>query len=298
MARPLLYNMRGVLMKSKARSVWVRRAIQIFFLLIITLGAVNHTLVERGIQVPLIGSASLHALCPYGGVVTLWHLATTGRLVRQIHESALVLLGLTVVLAGLFGPVFCGWVCPFGSVQEWIGRLGRKLLPKSYNRIVPEKLDSWLRYLRYGVLVWTVYMTATTGVLVFKDVDPYYALFNFWTGEVAISGFIALALMLALSLVMERPFCKYACPMGALLGLSNIFRIFGIKREQSSCVDCGICDRVCPMNIQVSAKSRILDHRCISCGECTSDRACPVPQTVEWKLPALTGSKAEEGAQS
>jgi polyferredoxin len=189
-------------------------------------------LVERGIQIPLLGSASLHALCPYGGVVTLWHLATTGRLVRQIHESALVLLGLTVVLAVLFGPVFCGWVCPFGSVQEWIGRLGRKLLPKSYNRVVPKKLDSWLRYLRYGVLAWTVYMTATTGVLVFKDYDPYYALFNFWTGEVAITGFIALALVLALSLVMERPFCKYACPMGALLGLSNIFRYLasGVKK--------------------------------------------------------------------
>jgi polyferredoxin len=285
-------------MRTKARSVWVRRSIQIFFLIIITLGAVNHTLVERGIQIPLLGSASLHALCPFGGVVTLWHLAMAGRLVRQIHESALVLLGLTVVLAVLFGPVFCGWVCPFGSVQEWIGRLGKKLLPRSYNRVVPKKLDSWLRYLRYGVLVWTVYMTATTGVLVFKDYDPYYALFNFWTGEVAITGFIALALVLVLSLVMERPFCKYACPMGAVLGLSNIFRVFGIRREKSSCIDCEACNRVCPMNIEVATKGRVLDHQCISCGECTSDRACPVAATVEWKLPAITFGTSTEGAQS
>ncbi|OHD80475.1 MAG: ferredoxin [Spirochaetes bacterium RIFOXYC1_FULL_54_7] len=285
-------------MKAKARSVWVRVSIQIFFLLIITLGAVNHTLVERGIQIPLLGSASLHALCPFGGVVTLWHLATAGRLVRQIHESALVLLGLTVVLAVLFGPVFCGWVCPFGSLQEWIGKLGKKLLPKLYNRVVPKKLDYWLRYLRYGVLVWTVYMTATTGVLVFKDYDPYYVLFNFWTGEVAITGFIALAVVLGLSLVMERPFCKYACPMGAVLGLSNISRIFGIKRETSSCIDCEACDRICPMNIEVSTRKRILDHQCISCGECTSDRFCPVAKTVEWKLPAFTGGTSEEGAQS
>lgn len=285
-------------MKTKARSVWVRRSIQIFFLLVITLGAVNHTLVERGIQLPLLGSASLHALCPYGGVVTLWHLATTGRLVRQIHESALVLLGLTVVLAVLFGPVFCGWVCPFGSVQEWVGKLGRKLLPRLYNRVIPKKVDSWLRYLRYGILAWTVYMTATTGVLVFKDYDPYYALFNFWTGEVAITGFVALAVVLGLSLVMERPFCKYACPMGAVLGLSNIFRLFGIRREKPSCVDCGACDRVCPMNIQVSTKGRILDHQCISCGECTSDRVCPVPKTVEWKLPGIKGTTKAEGGQA
>jgi polyferredoxin len=281
-------------MKAKSRSVWIRRSIQIIFLLLITLGAVNHTLVEKGIEIPLLGSASLHAVCPFGGVVTLWRFVTTGRLVRQIHESALVLLGLTVILALLFGPVFCGWVCPFGTVQEWIGMIGRKLFPKSYNKIIPKKLDTGLRYLRYVVLAWAVYMTTVTGVLVFKDYDPYYALFNFWTGEVAVTGFIALAVVVGLSLVMERPFCKYACPMGAVLGLSNMFRIFGIRREESSCINCKICDKVCPMNIDVSAKGRVLDHQCISCGECTSERLCPVVKTVEWKLPFVSGGKKVE----
>jgi ferredoxin len=72
--------------------------------------------------------------------------------------------------------------------------------------------------------------------------------------------------------------------MGAVLGLSNIFRIFGIRREKASCIDCKLCDRVCPMNIEVSGKGRILDHQCISCGECTSDRECPVALTVDWTL--------------
>ncbi len=281
-------------MPQKKRSVWIRRTIQILFFVVIALGAVNHTLVERGIEIPLLGSASLHALCPFGGVVTLWRFVTTGRLVRQIHESSMILLGLTVALAVLFGPVFCGWVCPFGSFQEWLGKLGAKLFGKRYNNFVPGKLDRWLGLLRYGVLAWAVYMTTVTGVLVFKDYDPYYALFSFWTGEVAISGFVALGLVVILGLFVERPFCKYACPMGALLGLSNVFRVFGIKRKAPTCIGCKACDRACPMNIEVSKAGRVLDPRCISCGECTSERACPVAATVDFKL---IGAGRADGAK-
>jgi len=255
------------------------------FFVLIALGAVNHTLEEHGIVIPWISNASLHALCPFGGVVTLWQFLTTGTLVRQIHLSAVVLLGITGVLAVLFGPVFCGWICPFGSLQEWIGKVGKKLFGKRYNTLVPAKLDRVLSYLRYVVLGWAVYMTTVTGVLVFQPYDPYYALFNLWTGEVALTGYIALGLVVGLGLIIERPFCKYACPMGAVLGVSNLFRVFGIKRRESSCINCKLCDKACPMNIEVSGKGRILDHRCISCGECTSDRACPVIKTVEWKLP-------------
>jgi polyferredoxin len=272
-------------MTTKKRSVWWRRGIQILFFVLIALGAVNHTLVERGIEIPLLGSASLHAMCPFGAVVSFWRFVTTGTLVRQIHESSMVLLGLTLVLALLFGPVFCGWVCPFGSFQEWLAGLGRKIFGKRYNTLMPPKLDNWLRWLRYGVLAWTVYMTSITGVLIFKSYDPYHALFAFWTGEVAIGGYIALAITIGLSLIMERPFCKYACPLGALLGLSNLFRIFGIKRQASTCIDCKLCDTACPMNIQVSASARVRNHQCISCAECSSERVCPVEATVVWALP-------------
>jgi len=66
------------------------------------------------------------------------------------------------VLAVLFGPVFCGWVCPLGTIQEFISGFGRKRLRKRFNHFVPAKLDKWLRYLRYGILAWVLYMTAMT----------------------------------------------------------------------------------------------------------------------------------------
>lgn len=269
--------------KQRTSTPWIRRSVQILFFVVLTLGAVNHTLTEMGVSIPLVSNASLHALCPFGGVVTLWRFVSTGTLIRQIHESSMVLLGITLVLAVLFGPVFCGWVCPFGTFQEWISGLGKKLFGKQFNRMVPRRIDQVLRYGRYLVLGWAVYMTTITGVLVFKPYDPYYALFNFWTGEVALTGFLILGLVVGLSLIMERPFCKYACPMGAVLGLSNLVRIFGIQRTKSSCINCNLCTKLCPMNIDVAKKSRVLDHQCISCGECTSDQGCPVRHTVTWK---------------
>jgi hypothetical protein len=116
--------------------------------------SVNHTLVENGIEIPIISSASLHALCPYGGVETFIALITAGTMVKKVHEEAIVLLGIVLLLSVLFGPVFCSYVCPLGSIQEWLSKLGKKIFPKKHNKFVPKKLDNVLRYFRYLVLIW------------------------------------------------------------------------------------------------------------------------------------------------
>jgi len=279
---------------SKARP-WLRRGIQIFFFLLVALIATNEALSERGIELfSFVEGASLHAICPFGGVVSFWQLATAGTLVKKIHESSVALAVIALALSVLFGPVICGWVCPLGSVQEWLGSLGRKIFKKRYNGFVPAKLDKALRYLRYIVLAWVSYMTIVSGTLIFQDYDPYYALFNFWTGEVALAGAAILVATLLLSLFVERPFCKYACPYGAFQGIFNLFRVFGIKRKASSCIDCKACDRACPMNIEVSTSLTVRDHQCISCLKCTSEAACPVAATVEFA--AGKAKKLEEAS--
>ena len=260
----------------RPRNIWIRRVVQWFFFLLIALISVNHTLVENGGGVAFFSSASLHGVCPFGGVETLYTFLASGLLVKKIHDASLVLAGIVLLLSILFGPVFCGWVCPLGTVQEWVGKLGKKLFKRRYNHFVPAKLDNILRYLRYGVLAWVVYVTATTGTLIFEAYDPYFALFNFWSTEVAWSALVILGVTLLLSVFVERPWCKYACPYGAVLGITNLFSVFSIKRVESTCK----ADGACPMNIPVDNVKVVRDHQCISCLECTSEAVCPVAKTV------------------
>lgn len=279
-------------MKNKKRSV--RLYVQIFFFALIGLISVNASLASAGAGISFVSSASLHALCPFGGVVTLYNLATLGVFIQKIHISSVLLMGIIFILSFLFGPVFCGWVCPLGSIQEWMGKLGRKIFKNRYNRFVPVKLDRIFRYFRFGVLAWVVYVTAKSGTLLFANIDPYNALFNFWTEEAAVPSLIILGVTLIGALLIERPWCKYACPYGALLGLFNKVRIFKIRRNESTCISCSRCDKACPMNIEVSKKQKVSDLQCISCMECTSERECPLSGTVNMQAGKSQNGKGEE----
>ncbi len=265
------------------KSIPYRLISQILLFIIIGGIAVNNGLQEIGIERPIIPAVSLHAICPFGGVETLYNLFTVGNYIKNISISSVIILGLSIFLSILFGPVICGWVCPLGSLQEWVGNLGRKIFRNKYNHFVNLKIDTILRFLRYFILIWVIYVTARSGTLIFKNIDPYFALFNFFTGEVAPTALLILSLTIIGSLFIERPWCKYACPYGAVLGISNKFRIFKIKRDQQTCINCKKCDRVCPMNITISDKSVITNHQCISCLKCTSEISCPIENTVVFK---------------
>ena len=102
------------------------------------------------------------------------------------------------------------------------------------------------------MLVWVVFVTARSATLLFANVDPYNALFTFWYEEASLPAMMILGVTLLGSLFIERPWCKYACPYGALLGLFNKIRIFKIRRAPSTCIACNRCTNVCPMNIDVA----------------------------------------------
>ncbi|MEN8905128.1 MAG: 4Fe-4S binding protein [Clostridiales bacterium] len=269
---------------SKKKKTKLRFITQLFFLLLVSAIMGNKLLEELGMAIPFLSTASLHAICPFGGVVSIHRFITEGTFVQKIHESSFILMIAGIILAIGFGPLICGWVCPFGTVQEFLSKIGRKIFKKKYNNFIPYKIDRILRYIRYIILILVVYNIASTTKLMFQDIDPYYALFNFWTGEVAIAAYIILGATILLSLIIERPWCKYACPYGAFLGIFNLFRIFKIKRNQKTCINCKACDVGCPMNIKVSEKTKVLDHQCISCMKCTSDYICPIGDTVEFRV--------------
>jgi polyferredoxin len=262
------------------------------FFLLIGYIAVGKALSEIVTGWTFLPDVSLHAICPFGGVVTLYNLITDGRTIQKVHESAVVLAALSTVLAIVAGPVLCGWVCPLGTVQDWISHLGKKIFKRKYNTFVPDPVHKVLRWSRYGVLLWVVYATAASGKLVF-DLWIRTTHSSLWTSEVAWAGVAILVITLVASLFVARPWCKYACPYGALLGLFNKIRIFSIRRDAGTCIDCKRCDRACPMNITVSTAKNVRDAQCISCLECTSARSCPVDDTVDLAWAASTHGKEE-----
>ncbi len=255
--------------KGKRKLFNIRYFVQTFFFILILGVVINHTV-------------SLHAICPFGGVVSLYTYISSGTFVKQIHESSFTLMIIVFIMAIGFGPVFCGWICPFGTFQEGLSIIGKKIFKNGYNKFIPYKYDKYLRFFRYVSLGFVIYMTAKSAHLVFVNVDPYHALFHLWSGEFAIGGLIVLILVVIASMFIERPWCKYLCPYGALLGIFNLFRIFKIRRNKSTCVSCGLCDSVCPMNIKVSKTKVVRNHQCISCMKCTSENACPIENTVEF----------------
>jgi polyferredoxin len=143
--------------RTKPKSIFIRKIVQLFFFLLIAFISINHTLAESGKSLPFIANASLHALCPFGGVVSIYQFAMSGSFVQKIHESSFVLMTIGFVLAVFFGPVFCGWVCPLGTAQEWVGSLGKRLFKKRFNHLIPERIDRMLRYTRYLVLAWDLH---------------------------------------------------------------------------------------------------------------------------------------------
>lgn len=251
----------------------VRVVVQIFFVILILYLSVGHYF-EENYSLILPGAASIHAICPLGGVETLYTFITSGDFVQKIHQADMIMMVALLLILIIGGASFCGWICPLGTVQEWIGKLGKKLFKKRYNKIINGKIDKVLRNARYLVLFIVVFNTARTLKLVFQDYDPYYNLFNIWTGEISVIGYIVVAVTLLLSLIIERPFCRYACPLGAINGLFNKISIFNIKRSDKSCIHCNKCNNKCPSGINVSGSNIVSDTTCIRCLKC--EDSCPV----------------------
>jgi polyferredoxin len=217
-------------------------------------------------------AANLHTICPFGGVANLYTYMADGGYVAKLHSAVFIMLLALLIGLVLTGKSFCGWICPLGSIQQALGWIGQRLWPRAYNR-VPRRLESIFQYLKWVVLAWVLVQTARSGRLIFQDWDPYYNLYRIWTDEVAISGYAVAGVTLVLALLIPRAFCRYGCPLGAFNGLFNSFSFVGIKRDAATCTDCGRCNKVCPVNIDVCAASTIRSIECTRCLKCVE--ACP-----------------------
>lgn len=268
----------------------LRRVIQIGVLAFIVFIAAQHVIVgEDGAA----ATASAEAFCPFGGLETLFkYISTDGSFVSHTHLSNLVLFAAVMAVAFFFRSAFCGWICPLGFIQDLFSNLGKvlqKRVPGVRRMFASLKqrgarlavLDRYLRYLKYLVLVWAVGGSAYFGFMVFRDVDPWSALLS--VAEFSFTpGVVVLLVTLVASFFIERPWCRYACPLGAVSGLVGKFSPTYLKRDADTCISCKLCTKACPMGLKVDTTNTIKSVDCVSCLECVS--VCPREGALQVKF--------------
>lgn len=268
----------------------LRRLVQFGVFLFIAIIAVRHVLVGEG---GAIITASWEAYCPMGGLETLYKFITTGgSFVPHAHLSNVVVLVAALAVALLARNAFCGWICPFGFIQDMVQRFSaflQKRVPAIRKAVKALKqrgarlavLDRYLRLMKYGVLAWAVAGAAAYGFMVFRGYDPWAALWNLLELSLA-GGTVVLAIVLVASLFVERPWCRYACPLGAATGLLAALSPIYLKREAESCKACAVCTKACPMGLPVHTATTIKSVDCIGCLECVDE--CPREGALALKL--------------
>lgn len=227
---------------------------------------------------PSADECPFDATCPFGGIATLCPLALKGTFLRQTNATNLVLLGVLLVSSVFTGRAFCGWACPLGTVQGWIAALARRSTGGRKARLPiqpPRWLDRPLRWLKYGVLAWVLWQSLSAVLPPLIPFCPYRTLFTLNVGSIL--GGSVLVGFIFMSLMVERFWCRYLCPLGAALAPANKVSLWRIRADQTQCVSCGRCNRVCPMGLDV-VKEVERGAECIRCRQCVG--ACPKDQAL------------------
>lgn len=195
----------------------------------------------------------------------------------------LLIILVTTVLAG---PFFCGWVCPFGTLQDLISQLTKGIK----KRKMPKKLQKGLVATRYILMAVTTLLTFDF-IFTLMQYDPRINLLSILDGKwLTMGAYVIIGIYLLIAIFFERPFCNYMCPQGAKYGLVSTLRPFRIVRDSNLCVDCGKCNKVCPMNIDIMNHNNVKSLQCINCMSCVA--ACPKKGALKFEILKLSRKSA------
>ncbi len=173
--------------------------------------------------------------------------------------------------------VFCGWVCPYGAMNELVYRLGRLVKLPTFE--LPEWIHAKARWLRYGVLALLVVTFLWSSELGERmaEIEPFKSTFYVMPWTRPVGYLLWWLLLIALSTVWYRPFCRYLCPLGAALALPSSLRGSGPYRR-NFCSHCKICTRGCEPRA-IRPDGTIDSRECLSCMECEANyrdkEVCP-----------------------
>jgi NosR/NirI family transcriptional regulator, nitrous oxide reductase regulator len=188
--------------------------------------------------------------------------------------------------------MFCGWLCPYGAGSEIVHKLAGALGLKRFQFELPKPLHDKLKWIKYGIFAGLLAVSFGSMGLAEKlaEVEPFKTTFLVGVTHRAWPFVAFWSLLAAAALFIERPFCKYLCPLGASLAVPSTFRWWGLKRKQE-CGPCRACETGCGSQA-IGLDGRIDQRECLLCLDCMvmyyDDHACP-PLVKERKQRARAG---------
>jgi len=278
-------------------SVIYRRTFQVAFLLLnLWIGTRFYTWVrqfEVGPAATLARRpAGVEGWLPIAGLMNLKYWLLSGEIPRM-HPAAMFLLLAFLAIAFLFRKAFCSWLCPIGTISEYLWRAGKKMLHRSF--FLPRWLDLPLRgvkYLLLGFFLWAISTMSAAGIRDFMT-TPYgliadVKMLNFFR-HIGETGLIVIGLFVLASVLVPNFWCRFLCPYGALLGLASWFSPMKIRRDPEPCIDCAKCAKACPSNLPVDKLVKIQSVECTGCMECVV--VCPAAGALRMGLAQMLKPK-------
>jgi polyferredoxin len=175
----------------------------------------------------------------------------------------------TIVTTILFGRLYCGRVCAFGSLTQLLD----KIVPAKYRFEVPRRIEERANLIKYALLIAVVlYFLVTKNILIYRYVEPFWM----FSRQATTGMWIGLVVLLVATIFVRNLYCRFLCPVGAFLGLLSNLTVFRIKRW-SECKTCKICEKACEWGAIRGPK--IIASECVRCDDCerlyADKKKCP-----------------------
>lgn len=280
--RPLRSTARGVDRRPPSDSAFLRQSIQVFFLLLnLWIGALFYAWVryyETGGQtLQVTRPPGVEGWLPIAALMNLKYTLETWSM-PPAHAAGMVLLVGFLSVSLLFRKAFCSWLCPIGTLSEWLWKGGVATFGRTFDP--PRWLDIPLRSLKYvllGLFLFAVGSMSAEGVRAFLS-GPYgmvadVKMLDFFR-HMGQTGIAVCSILVIASVFVKNAWCRFLCPYGALLGLVALVSPMRIRRNPLTCIDCAKCAKACPSRLSVDRLHSVRSAECTSCLQCVA--ACPV----------------------
>jgi len=215
--------------------------------------------------------------CPVG--------ALQSSLSSREHKFSFYISGFLILVGALLGRFVCGWLCPFGLVQDLLYKI------PFFRKLKKLPGDRFLKFLKYVILAVFVILLPLFAVDAFGLGETWFCKYICPSGTLgagvplavlnegirnAIGWLYAwkvaiLVAVILLSILVYRPFCRYLCPLGAFYGLFNKISLYRYRVDEKKCTSCGACQKACKIDIKTFKDPNSME--CIRCGDCI--KACP-----------------------